>query len=314
VLEGKGTTVSTQEGVVTLDFRPIVLATAERVGLRDEVAKRLAPNAAQVEVLRSNELDAAQAAFELLKVLAWFLPIVMLLVFALAVFLARERRRETLRDIGVVLAAAAIAGLVAVKLTGDYVVSSLATDVDARAAGHHAWHIVTSLLRSSLYWQIVVGVLLVAAAWLAGPHIHASTTRRALSPLLRERAYPYVGVAIVALVLLVSAPVQDFARLLFVAVIVGLLVTGVEVLRGQTLREFPDGAGTMSFVETRARVAEWIATRRATWPPPRAREPARTAGAADLTSRLQALAELHASGALTDEEYAAAKTRVLAGE
>jgi len=31
----------------------------------------------------------------------------------------------------------------------------------------------------------------------------------------------------------------------------------------------------------------------------------------DLTSRLQQLADLHARGELTDEEYAAAKARVL---
>jgi Short C-terminal domain len=313
VLEGKGNTVSTEEGVVTLDFRPIVLETAERVGLRDEVAKRLAPGAAQVEVLRSDELDAAQAGFELMKTLAWFLPVVMLLVLGLALFLARGRRRETLRDIGLVIAAAAIVGLVAVKLIGDYVVDSLTTDTETRAAGHDAWHIVTALLRSSLYWQVVVGILLVAAAWLAGPRAYASGVRRAVSPLLRGRAYPYVGLAIVTLVLLVSAPVQDFARLLFVAVIVGFLAVGIEMLRAQTLREFPDTVGTFSFADTRARLTEWLAAGRTAWPTTRPREgtgPPQT----DLTSRLQALAELHASGALTDEEYTAAKARVLAGK
>jgi len=35
--------------------------------------------------------------------------------------------------------------------------------------------------------------------------------------------------------------------------------------------------------------------------------------AADMPTRLQQLATLHASGALTDEEYAAAKAQVLSG-
>jgi hypothetical protein len=314
VLEEKGTTVSTQEGVVTLDFRPFILETAERVGLRDEVAKRLEPGAAQVEVLRSNELDAAQAGFELLKTLAWFLPVVMLLAFGLALFLARDRRRKTLRDIGLVIAAAAVVGLVAVKLIGDYIVNSLAVDTETRAAGHDAWNIVTSLLRSSLDWQIAIGVLVVAAAWLAGPRPYALAVRRALSPLLRERAYPYVGLAVVTLFLLVSAPVQDFARLLFVAVIVVLLAAGIEILRGQTLREFPDGTATVSLASTRARVTRWLAAGRAAMPAPRPSEGGGSASGSDLTSRLQALAELHTSGALTDEEYTAAKAKVLAGE
>jgi hypothetical protein len=314
VLEGKGGTVSTQEGVVTLDFRPLVLEAADRVGLRNEVAKRLEPGAAQVEVLRSDQLSAAQTIFDLLRVLAWFLPVVMLLVLGLALFLAREFRRKALRGIGVVVAAAAIVGLVAAKVTGDYLVGSLTTDSESRSAAHDTWHIVTGLLRSSLYWQVVVGVLLVAAAWLAGPAAYAIAARRGLTPIVRERAYPYVAVAVVALVLLVSAPVQDFARLLFVLVIIGLLVVGVEALRAQTLREFPDTAGSISLGEARTRVTRWIAEQRAGWPVTSPRAAAAGAPATDLTSRLQALADLHAGGALTNEEYAAAKARVLAGE
>jgi hypothetical protein len=59
-------------------------------------------------------------------------------------------------------------------------------------------------------------------------------------------------------------------------------------------------------------VSEWWNARRAasearqTPPPPPA--------ATDVASRLSSLAELHTRGELTDEEYAAAKARVLAGE
>lgn len=45
-------------------------------------------------------------------------------------------------------------------------------------------------------------------------------------------------------------------------------------------------------------------------PPP---EPAPVAPAPDLTAQLQQLAQLHASGALSDEEFAAAKQKLLAG-
>ncbi len=44
-------------------------------------------------------------------------------------------------------------------------------------------------------------------------------------------------------------------------------------------------------------------------PPPPAPPPAGT----DVTSQLNQLAQLHASGVLTDEEFAAAKQKVLAG-
>src|SRR4029453_2319262 len=126
----------------------------------------------------------------------------------------------------------------------------------------HAWDITTELLRSSFRWQIVVGLLFVLAAWLSGPRRYAAASRQLIAPLLHERVYPYVAVAVIALVLLVTGPAPDFPRLLFVVVLVALLVAGVEIMRRQTLREFPAGAGAISLGEARAQVTEWLEARR----------------------------------------------------
>ena len=48
-------------------------------------------------------------------------------------------------------------------------------------------------------------------------------------------------------------------------------------------------------------------------PPQQYAAPAAQAPADDLTAKLQQLAELHTSGVLTDEEFAAAKQKLLAG-
>ena len=48
-------------------------------------------------------------------------------------------------------------------------------------------------------------------------------------------------------------------------------------------------------------------------PPPQYEAPVAQAPADDLTARLQQLAQLHASGVLTDEEFAAAKQKLLSG-
>jgi hypothetical protein len=200
VLEGGGSTVSTEAGIVTLDFRPIVLETADRLGLRKEVKSRLPVDAGRIEVLRSDELDTAQDGFQLLNTLAWLLPLVALAVFALAIWLAAGRRRLTLRDIGVAIFVVGVLGLLAVNLTGNYIVDSLAADRDSRAAGDHAWGILTELLRSSFRWLLVVGALIVVAAWLAGPRRSALATRQVVAPLIRERLYPYVALGVLALV------------------------------------------------------------------------------------------------------------------
>jgi hypothetical protein len=59
-------------------------------------------------------------------------------------------------------------------------------------------------------------------------------------------------------------------------------------------------------------MSEWWESRRAARATPTA--PPAAAAATDVTGRLASLAELHKAGELTDEEYASAKARVLAGD
>jgi Short C-terminal domain len=159
----------------------------------------------------------------------------------------------------------------------------------------------------------VFGLLFVLAAWLAGPARRALTARGWLAPALQNRAWSYVALAIVALVMLFSAPVLDFTRLLVVVLIAVLGATWIELTRRQTLREFPDADGTAFLSDTWDHVTAWWDEQRAAAKEPKA--PAvQPAPATDIASRLASLAELHAKGELTDEEYASAKARVLAGD
>ena len=110
-----------------------------------------------------------------------------------------------------------------------------------------------------------------------------------------------------AMLLLLAGSVNDFTRFLVLLVLVALGITWIEVTRSQTLREFPDARGANLLGDARMRLSGWWEERR--------REPAAPATpAADVSARLANLAELHTRGELTDEEYAAAKARVLAGE
>jgi hypothetical protein len=311
VLEGGGDRVSTDEGIVSLDLRPIVLDTAERIGLRDEVEGRLPEDAGVIEVLRSDELDTAQNAFQLLKALAWLLPILTLLTFALGVWLAGDRRRAV-RRVGITVLVVGALGIVAARLTGNYVVDSLVADTDTQEAAGNAWDILTNLLRTSFRWLVLVGVLFLVAAWLAGPGRRATATRRTLAPALRDRVWAYAGLAIVALILLVSSPVSDFTRLLLLFLLVALGAVWIELTRTQTLHEFPDASAPELFGDARTRMTSWWEGRRA--PADAVQASTATAAATDLSARLAGLADLHARGELSDDEYAAAKARVLAGE
>ena len=261
-------------------------------------------------VLRSDQLDAAQSGFQLLKTLAWLLPLLTLVAFAVAVWLAGERRRAV-RGIGIVLVVVGALGLIAARLTRNYLVDALVAQRDDRQAADNAWNILTDLMRGSFRIMVVVGILFLVAAWLSGPARRAIAARSWLTPALHNRVWAYVALAIVALFLIYNGEVQDFTRFLFVAVIVALGAIWIEVTRAQTQREFPDGGDSALVADTKARVSEWWDQRRAA----SSAQPTAGVGAAtDTTARLASLADLHENGHLTDEEYASAKARVLAGD
>ena len=308
VLESDGETVSTEGGVVTLDLEQIVLEAADRIGLRSEVEGQLPADVGRIEILRSDELDTAQDAFRLLNTLAWVLPLLTLAAFALAAWLSGDRRRA-MRRIGITLLVVGLVGLVAANVVGTYVVDSLVAATENRTVAGNAWDILAELLRSTFRWLVGGGVLFLVAAWLAGPGRRAVAVRRILAPALRERVWAYAALGVFALLLIFTGPAGDFARYLAVLTLVTLGAVWIEQMRTQTLRDFPDASPSELFADARSRATRWWETRRAP-----ALEPVQAAPPGDLTARLATLADLHTRGVLTDEEFASAKARVLAGE
>ena len=305
VLEGGGPNVSTQGGQVTLNLRSIIVDASNQIGIGKQVADKIPADAGQIVILRSNQLNTAQNSFELLKTLAWVLPILTLVAFGFAVWLSRDRRRAV-RGIGVMLVIVGLLGLVAARLTQNYVVTSLVSQKTDRQAANNAWNILTELMRGSFRLMIFVGILFLIAAWLAGPGRRALSARRAIAPGIRNRVWAHVVLALVGLFLLLNSQVSDFSRFLFVVILVALGATWIELTRRQTMLEFPDAGGSTMITDARDRVSEWLEDRRSG---------ATSSGQhADVTAQLVNLADLHTQGKLSDEEYASAKARVLAGD
>ena len=306
VLGGGGPRVSTENGEVTLNLRAIIDEAADRIGIGQQVADKIPADAGRIVILRADELETAQNGFQLLKTLAWLLPILALIAFALAVWLSDDRRRAV-RGTGWVLVAVGILGLLAANLTRNYVVDSLVAREDDRQAANNAWNILTELMRGSFRLMVVVGLLFVVAAWLAGPGRRAVSTREWLAPALKNRTWAYVVLGVIVLLLLFNTAVLDFARLLVLILLAALGAAWIELARRQTLAEFPDASSTF-VADTRTRMSNWWESRRS---------PSETQAVAppteDVSARLASLAQLHSDGKLTDEEYAAAKAQVLGG-
>jgi hypothetical protein len=201
VVEGGGDVVSTTGGEVTLDLKELLGQTQSSLDVGERVEQRLPEDASEIVILRSDQLELAQDLVKLLKALAIGLVVLALGLFALAVYLGRGWRRQALRACGIGLAFAGAAALVARGLAGDSVVEALATTDSVRPAVEAAWSIGTSLLVEAATATLIYGIVIVLAAWLAGPTGWAVAVRRELAPYLREPRFAWGGFGIVVLLL-----------------------------------------------------------------------------------------------------------------
>jgi hypothetical protein len=240
VLDGGGNVVGTSGGEVTLDLKALLTQTADRFGVGGRIEQKLPASAGEIVILKSDQLASAQDAVHLLQTAAVVLVVLALLLFALAVFLAQGWRREALRACGFGLIAAGALALIARSVAGSYLVDSLATTDSVKPAIEATWTIGTSLLVQAATATIWYGVVIVLVAWLAGPTRLATGVRRLKAPFLREPRYAWGGLAVIVLLLIAWGPTPATRSPLPMLFLIALLALGVEALRRQTAREFPD--------------------------------------------------------------------------
>src|SRR6478735_7480077 len=154
VLENKKEAVETENGEVKLNLGSLLTNLAQQIGIGESLAEKLPPDAAQVEILKSDQLKTAQDIAVAIKGLALLLSILTLAAFGGAIYFSRDGRWVTVLLSGV--------GLIA----GGIVVGQLVQNDSVKPAGEAVWSIGTSLMTSIATTVIVVGVLFLAAGWL----------------------------------------------------------------------------------------------------------------------------------------------------
>ncbi len=240
VLGGSGSSsLSTADGEVVLDLSALLTQLTDRLGVGGNLVAKLPPDAGRLTILESDQLSTAQDATTLVRHLPVVLTLLALLLYGLAVYLAGPRRREALRSVGFGFLAAGVLALLLRKLAGVEVTGALSGSDSVEPAVKAVWDIGTSLLVSVAVSAITFGILLVLAAWLAGPTEAATRLRREAAPHMRERGTTYGTVALVFLALVLWAPVVAFQKPIGMVLLAVLLVLGTEALRRQTAAEFP---------------------------------------------------------------------------
>ena len=242
VLKDERTSLRTEGGNVVLDLQPLLIQLGERVAIVGNIDQRLQsnPDAGRITIIESDQLETAQDLTRLLDFLGLWLWAVPIALWAIALWLAEGRRRDILRMIGFSAILAGLLVVVVKRIVGSIVVDELATTESVEQAAADAWDIVTGLLRDGGLTLMGIGVVLVVAAWIAGPSGYATATRKWLAPHIARPELAFGGAAALLALLVWWGPTAQTQRWQLILVTAVVLALGVEVLRRQTAKEFPD--------------------------------------------------------------------------
>lgn len=307
IVNGGHGNVAVTKGVVSLNLAGILDTVATRLGLPSGLASKLPPNVANLTVLRSNQLKTVQDGGKAVKGLALLLTILCPVLYALAILLVPGHRRRTLMTVGFAALFAGLLVLAGRRIIENQIPSALTNDAALRPTIKATIAISTGLLKDVATGVIFTAVLLIAAAWLAGPAQLARRAREAIAPFLRERPVPTFAITVGLLALLfIWDPIPATGTPAGMLTFTALALLGTEILIRQTAAEFPEARSGEAAQAIRTRLS--------------AKRPAPApVGAGDLDARARAdtaeqllkLADLRDRGELTPDEYSAAKSQLL---
>ena len=229
--------ITTGGGVVTLNLRTLVVNIGTELGFGDELDARLPQDVGQIQILQSDELEAAQTGVKLIKWMSWLVILIAFACYAGAIWLARGRR-GMLRNVGAALFIVGILLLVIRRVVGNYIVDALSSGESVREAIGHSWIIGTSLLAEVAWALIIYGIVILIGTLLAGPMRYSTRARGAIAPNLRDR--PGIGWGVLAalyLLLVLWGPVPALENWLGIIVLGALVALGFEAFRRVAIGE-----------------------------------------------------------------------------
>lgn len=216
--------VSTEGGEVVIDLGGVVSSIGGELGVPEAALDRIPDDVGQITVFESSELADVQDLVRVLDVLSWFLFVVVVLLYVLAAYLARGRRRETLRNIGFAVAAGSLVlfalRTVAVRSAVDFLVEDPANKEAAQVIADTA----TELVNQMAWSGFVLGLVIATYAAFIGPHGWAVGVRRRLGRTSNPDLV-ITAVAVVALLVLIWwSPGRIFERWVTALTMIGLIV------------------------------------------------------------------------------------------
>ena len=236
VLDGDETVLDTQDGWLVINTKPLVVQLGDQVAVFGRVADLLSDEQTVIRVYETDKLQAAQDATALFKFVAAWLWVLPLAMWALAIWLARGRRRQEVRAVAISIVCAGVLVLLIRNVAGRYIVDAVAPQTGEETAAR-AWAILTSLLADGGRTLVGMGLVALAGVWLVGPSTRAVWVRHKVAPYLQRPEYAFGAGAVALLLLAWWGPTEQTRRVGWILVVGALLALGIEVLRIVSARE-----------------------------------------------------------------------------
>jgi hypothetical protein len=311
VLEDDTRFGSTADGTVTLDLGEFVRTIASDLGIPQAAVDKIPADAGQITLIQSNELASLQKIVKLVQWMGILLTIVIVAMYGLAVYLARTRRRRTLRNVGWSIVVVSFL-LIAVRRISGRVVASIVTDPRYSPASKVIYSILSELLVQVAWALFTYGLVIVVGMLLIGPSRPAVAMRRFMAPAFNaDPGVFWGGAAVLYLLVIMISPSPAFSLWWSVLLLGAIIGVGLEFIRRRSESEFPEAGWSVDTGELSAKVGgAWtsVVGRVRTIGAERS---GNKSGDADIVGQLERLKELHVSGALTDAEYSSAKAGLL---
>jgi hypothetical protein len=248
--QSKLTEAKAKAGSTTLDLTTIRQEITQKLGI--ELPKQgfgsgealqasvEAGNAqAGLEIIAPDQISAIQDISRIIEKGSVLLFVVTILLFAIAIAIARDTRLRTLTSVGLSFIVIGLATLTVRKLLGTTLVDQLAATDSVKPAVNATYEIATQLLRTMAVASIAYGIVILLGALLAGPTRPATAIRRRIAPGLNDPMWASAGTALLILILVWWGPTPALHKPIGILLIAVLLIIGVFALRRQTMREFP---------------------------------------------------------------------------
>jgi hypothetical protein len=175
--EGDGS-VQVQGDAVTVNLAEVVDAVKQRLVSRGfQLAERIPAVDAEFVVLQSDDLPKVQRAFNLLKTLGFWMPIICLVLIGLGIYIVRHHRLAFI-GAGLGVALAMLATAMALAVVRRIYLDGVPADVLPADAAAVLYDTFVRFLRQAIRAGALLGLVVAAGAFLTGPSVTATAVRR----------------------------------------------------------------------------------------------------------------------------------------